>query len=143
MTLRTWKDEFYPVPADDPSIETDLQAIEHSLRKWEGLRYDNRAKHEISAQDYMGRNYIEGEDSLGITLESLNIDTSSCALCEKFYSTEGICGNCPLYKEREGHRCDEWNSDGGNNPYISWTSDVNPEPMIELLKAALETEKRK
>ena len=146
MTLKTWKDEFYPVPADDPSIETDLQAIKHSLRKWEGLRYDNRAKHDISSREYMGRNYIH---TLG-GLTYLYIDSGTCALCVRHIFTSN-CRKCPLYLER-GMKCDSSVVTGnihknmvevGRSPYQEWTINVNPEPMIELLKAALETEKRK
>lgn len=38
MSLETWKEEFYPIPADEVP---ESQALAHSLRKWEGLRKEN------------------------------------------------------------------------------------------------------
>jgi len=32
MSLQTWMDEFYPTPAQ--KFPTELEAVEHSLRKW-------------------------------------------------------------------------------------------------------------
>ena len=32
MSIETWKAEFYPVPADDESLDTDVKRVEHSLR---------------------------------------------------------------------------------------------------------------
>lgn len=38
MSLKTWKLEFYPVEASTVSKE---DALDHSLRKWEGLTEEN------------------------------------------------------------------------------------------------------
>lgn len=44
MSLQTWKDEFYPVPASEP-IGGHKAQIEHSLRKWRGATKENTEKH--------------------------------------------------------------------------------------------------
>lgn len=43
MSIKTWKEEFYPVKPRKSM--TTKEAIEHSLRKWEGLRKSNLKKH--------------------------------------------------------------------------------------------------
>lgn len=35
MSLKTWKAEFYPVPA---GTTTNVEACKHSLRKWRGRK---------------------------------------------------------------------------------------------------------
>lgn len=42
MSLETWKEEFYKIPAEECIKE---QALDHSITKWEGLRPENLQKH--------------------------------------------------------------------------------------------------
>lgn len=44
MSLETWKQEFYSLPASNAPIE---QALDHSIKKWAGLQPDNLAKHSV------------------------------------------------------------------------------------------------
>ena len=50
MSLESWKNEFYPVSAGalaaTPGV-TDLQMVDHAIRKFEGLRLENLTKHDV------------------------------------------------------------------------------------------------
>lgn len=150
MSFATWKKEFYPVK---PSKRmTTIQAIEHSIQKWEGLRKENLDKHDVRL-DYSMRNVV------GEGREHLDIDTKSCALCVKFmredtYDDKGIyigepCQNCPLYISRGGYPCDrvtekerERAMDKGlfsydQHPFGQLCEHANPKPMIAALKKTL------
>ena len=43
MSLKTWKEEFYPVPASGSRLQkkNDAALVEHALLKWEGLSRKN------------------------------------------------------------------------------------------------------
>jgi hypothetical protein len=127
MSLETWKKEFYPIEASEEM--SAKEAIEHSLRKWKGLRSENLDKHGVDARAEV--QYIFGEDSF------LAIDGSSCALCVKFLELDENlpwCYHCPLAKTL-GRSC---GSDG--MPYITWMETGNPEPMIKALRKTLKNE---
>lgn len=119
MSIKTWTNEFYPV---EPSKRmTKLQAIEHSLRKWEGLRDSNLKKHGCVKN---GRFIDDG--SLG---GYLAINGESCALCVKYYDEDKECEKCPLYKSLGNRACD-----GLENEYSQWYRNGNPLPMIKALR---------
>jgi hypothetical protein len=113
MSLETWKEEFYFVDASEVPVK---QAVQHSLRKWIGLRQENLEKHDLSIE---GKR-IYGEDG------RLFISESSCALCR--YYIEDYCCQCPLYAVL-GRPCDA----GLSAPYQQFVFDGNPEPMIRAL----------
>lgn len=120
MSLDSWKKEFYPIDADDVKIE---DACDHSIKKWEGLRKENLAKHDV---------YVTGcviEDKTG---DYMLISSSSCALCRYFEHTGGKhgCQKCPLYEALDFHRCDDKRS---TDPYGEWFDSRNPESMIKYL----------
>ncbi len=131
MSLKTWKDEFYPVEAD--KVEGRLEAIQHSLVKWVGVRGDNLKKHKVK---------LIGT-SLAGTRGSIGIDSYSCALCSLYLRTSKVrCSECPLVAIRGGCSCDTKLDLGeGLSPYHYFALEGNPEPMIELLEKALELEK--
>jgi hypothetical protein len=110
MSLESWKAEYYPVPADQCPPE---QAVEHSLRKWIGLRRENLERHGMRA---MSEDITDAQTS-----EWFRIGASTCSLCE----THTICRGCPLL----AGQC----VDGMN----AWWDDHDPEPMIAALEAAL------
>ena len=116
MSLKTWKEEFYPIPADEVP---ESQALAHSLRNWEGLRKENLEKHGVESTD----SYVD----------EMPIDSSTCALCQHHVVVE-TCATCPL-SVRGGevpYNCDP--------EYGVWVRDGNPEPMIELIKNAINRE---
>ena len=115
MSLETWKEEFYFVDASEVPVE---QAIQHSLRKWIGLRQENLDKHGVSIE---GKR-IYGEDG------RLFISESSCALCRYYLEDYSNCRHCPLYTVL-GRSCDS----GRSAPYQQFVLDGDPEPMIRAL----------
>lgn len=134
MSLQSWKEEFYPVPADDESITDTAEAVRHSLQKWKGLSERQRAKHGVSVTSH-GRLHESGDPCMRIFF----VDASTCALCEQhFDSSGGTCSTCPLYLLRDGVPCDKLNPalDGEESPFVMWTDHNNPLPMITLLQQA-------
>lgn len=127
MSLQTWMQEYYPVKPNKRM--TKRQAIEHPLRKWEGLTEENLSKHGC----YKDWKSIRNDDYFG-----LDIDGESCALCVKYYYNRGdehICDRCPLSKSL-GNACDSFSSD--SSPYLQWLNGDNPLPMIKALRKLLE-----
>lgn len=133
MSLADWKDEFYPHDAEEA---TEEDAVEHSLRKWEGLRPENLKKHKVHT---IGSDLEDDED------DYLDIDWSTCALC-RVHSTSGdmcgededeSCGRCPLQAVLEGPH-----AYGCKVPYQIWLESHDPLPMIEALKLAQAYEKK-
>lgn len=157
MSLTTWCNEFYPVPADDVSVQN---AVAHSLQKWKGLRPENLEKHGLIR--YGDREIREVESPpLRSYVPSLAIDADSCALCYHFLRDEDtdefdddgdvVCSRCPLHQTL-GHDCDH-----AGGPYDLWLGrikDVNrqrviynhasstPEPMIAALEKTLANQQK-
>lgn len=101
MSLKTWQEEFYPIPADKTEFG---DALDHSLRKWEGTTPGNLAKHGVKL------NGPELSDSDGYYMR---LNSDSCALCHWHYNQEiahrsasEACETCPIVTVT-GSRCDE------------------------------------
>lgn len=140
MTIKSWKKEFYPVPAYDCPED---QAIEHSLQKWIGLRPENLKKHKVQYLAESGTvidlNAVNDEDALCI-------DGESCALCTHHLDhNDTLCEPCPLYEARGGFACDTQTPSefgkGIDAPYQAMSNeqwqDGTPEPMIYWLEVTL------
>lgn len=128
MSLETWKAEFYPIPAADGSIKTNLQAVQHSLKKWKGLWKDNIQKHGIG---------ITGYGNIEDVTDYLAIDADSCALCVKHYNDVRVgCAACPLSRVRSGVRCDARKKGESDSPFTQWAMHHNPSLMIHWLQKA-------
>ena len=150
MSYETWEGEFYgPMPAEDSVIE----AVEHSLQKWIGLRAENLQRHDVRLTT---RHHVDDvaypDDTVytGIRGEAdyderLAVDSRSCALCvyermqlqQLQQQRRWRCQACPLCKWL-GRPCDV----GTQTPYIVWRRKADPEPMIYALKATLRALKR-
>ena len=128
MSLKTWKKEFYPLPAS--KVKGKRAAIKHSLKKWMGLTEENLAKHSVEIGHQYDYNITVVTDD---RKSKLKINSSSCALCKLFYDNhtdeDKACRRCPLYKSL-GHPCDGMYG----RPFIKWTNELNPEPMIKALQ---------
>lgn len=144
MSIKTWLAEFYPVDADAAMGMTNLQAVQHSLRKWIGLRKKNMAAHKCAiAEGYYPKAVTPKSHSklLAKPYDILRIDSGSCALCVK-HSDTWLCRTCPLARARGGVQCDKMSrserkkADGVGAPWHAWIDDLNPEPMIALLEKA-------
>jgi hypothetical protein len=118
MSDQSWIDEYYPVEAKDVS---EAGALEHSLRKWRGLRPANLARH-------------------GLSEPPIWVDCTTCALCVQCSPHDNGCAKCPLYQVRGNVRCDRTRQDEKRAPYWEWTKRSNPEPMIQWLHRAEEKE---
>ena len=120
MSKKSWKEEFYPISAmqiamdtlHEPKRSLDRVLLEHSIRKWTGIRPTNLAKHNIRY-------------SLPIS-----VDASSCSLCRVYYTHGNDCDGCPLMTKHGP--CDR-----ENGPFQSAMRKNDPEPMIKALKRAL------
>lgn len=131
MSLKSWKQIYYPVPAS--AITDSTEAIRHSLQKWRGLTAENLAAHGMRQIFY----HIEADDS------SLPIDDTSCALCcQQPRDKHGgiICRKCPLAITRGGTPCDVRTEAEAITPYRRWMRDGDPLPMIRALELTLERE---
>ena len=133
MTLATWKSEFYPVEASQVASE---DAIAHSLRKWTGLLSENRKKHHVFLRQGRRRLF---DDIIQNLKDGFWIDKDTCALCTHYYREEfrgcddRKCVDCPLHKALGGKDCDD-----DNQPYVTWLTAGDPQPMIDALKLAAE-----
>jgi hypothetical protein len=123
MTIQSWKNEFYKIPAGNCKTLSD--AITHSILKWNGLLPENLQKHNLIK---CGHWLTEVPDKS----DCFEIDTDSCALCHNYYRRnfdEMTCSKCPI-NILIGHDCDS----SDNSPYFNWIIDNNPKPMIKILK---------
>jgi len=124
MSLKSWKEKFYPILASNCPKE---EAIEHSLNKWRGLR---------KLDEF---NLIWDDGYISDGEEKLVIDITSCALCyhyiEKEDHTDHECEKCPLYKIRDC-ACDEFFFNDQMSPYTAWKYYGDPERMISLIERA-------
>lgn len=134
MSLASWKEEFYPIPAGEAKGDA-LTAVDHSLKKWEGLRADNMKKHEC----YGAGSSISDEPLSVVTDEgTMRLDSNSCALCMYNDEQKGCyCDSCPITLAT-GSPCDDGYGDredeDGLAPWDEWTTNHNPEPMIAVLE---------
>jgi hypothetical protein len=139
MPIATWKPIYFHTPANTPM--TTLEAVDHSILKWEGMQLEVIAQHQLehhsqssSLIDEMGYTFWPGSDS--------------CALCVKFNKDstdegEGACDECPLAIAR-GHddeygrfkpiSCDSQRSDEKEDPWS--LKATQPEVMLMWLKTA-------
>lgn len=116
MSLKSWKEEFYPCAAN--SKEAQEKPVTHSLRKWKGALPENLKRHGM-------RNNSCG-DICSSRRGIFCFDSDSCALC--IASSEPYRVNCNLchIKAATGNDCiDEFNR---------FVIEDDPKPMIELLE---------
>ena len=117
-----WLNKYYSEAYSDMSGK---EALEHSYRKWLGLRVYTLEKYGLHIKQADVR---DSDDDL-----ILSINTSSCALCIKYLDTTDVrCEGCPL--NLNGLSCDK----GGTSPYARFLWGNNPNPMIKALKKALD-----
>jgi hypothetical protein len=125
-SLATWTKDFYPTPTNEVSKK---DAIEHSIRKWEGLY-----EHVLDAYGIVSRNGVL-KDSSEYSPERFYIDYDSCALCTRYYITIDKCVDCPLSIVRGGVPCYSSRKDEILSPYHDYVFNNNNIPMLEWLYA--------
>ena len=116
MSIKSWKQEFYPVPAEEAAT-SPIAALKHSIVKWHGLRSENLKKHRV---------VVIGLHRIGTTEENAEqlVCSTSCALCVLVHQH---CDRCVLTKVRS--TC--------GASYHNWVCKQDPEPMIAQLEHAL------
>lgn len=136
MSLKTWKEEFYIIPAGAAGRKTKLEAIEHSLQKWMGTTPANLKKHGVIYEDHEVREpFFRGR--MFYEVPSFEFTANSCSLCEKYAVVNWMeptdCTKCPL-SERNGRKdcIREYRE-----------SDYKPDSMIKLLEGAFVDELKK
>ena len=154
MSFKTWKDEFYSISASEVDEE---YALEHSIRKWEGLLEENLSKHKVVIYNGgSGCKYVIDETlathpdisaivrSAGFE-EKLKIDGYSCSLCEAYQYEEydGYpCEKCPLAQSRGDIPCDCENDYEVDNrilaPWQTFIRELDPKPMLKALYSTRE-----
>lgn len=128
MSIESWKEEFYPISAHKV---LPFDALEHSLRKWQGFRYENLAKHDLDVSRHSGIK----QDHLDEDEQENFIGISTCACCAHWYKKD--CVGCPLFHARDDQKCYM----GKDAPYTRFQFNADPEPMIALIERAIENER--
>jgi len=132
MSKESWLERYYPVPAE-MATQSELEAVEHAIRKFQGLKPKVMSKHGVWLVEAVlcdGPNYDE----------VLRINSVTCALCER-HRTEpsGLlnCEECILSKVR-GVACDRREDyvDEDRAPYQAAVFGGYTTPMLELLHEA-------
>ena len=136
MSLKTWKEEFYPIEADKCKKK---DAIKHSLQKWIGLRQSNLRKHKI---------FYDFTESTMCNLSNeidheyfYPVNHQSCSLCQIYlnnrsYTNSDDCVKCPLAITRNGLPC-TFGFNNHKSPYNKFRTKGDPEPMISLIRKAI------
>jgi flagellar basal body P-ring protein FlgI len=131
MSLKTWKKEFFG--GLSRAKRSEKAAVEHSLKKWIGLRPENLAKHGVKTlslsyfPDDVTSDAIASDDTA-----QLIINSESCALCAR-HSCD--CEKCSITQQRLGYDCDQLSPVEMLSPFSAWRRNSDPEPMIEVLQA--------
>jgi hypothetical protein len=125
MSLKSWREEFYPTDADSAADEGELAAVNHSIKKWSGLSATALAAHGMTKLPT--RTLIQEADAAILGAENAFwFDMETCALCMRT-ETDGevLCDKCIVFTAT-GSTCDD-------GPYSSWHMQGNPTPMQKLL----------
>ena len=134
MSLETWKKEFYPVEADSLEAQASTRtAIEHSLRKWRGLRPEALLKHEVRLEGPYNKEVVDDCADAENGPRFL-LGNQSCALC--LYITDYTCEACPIFNV-SGAACDPAENSDEVTAWEVYVHDADPEPMIAQLEKAL------
>ena len=129
MSLKSWKKEFYPVPASEVA---EKDALAHSLRKWEGLQAKHLKRHAVA---------LEGMDLVAAKRTAWRVlGWRSCALC----AIVGMdCSQCVLEQVRPGRGCANGESPRNESPYEKAIDTGDVRPMLALLRKAMRAQAKK
>lgn len=131
MSLKSWKQEYYPVGASTVArdkTKTDVDLLDHCIRKWIGAGDHATEKHTVS----FANNMIQDKSS-SVVHQYFSLAGSSCALCQRHDRSvyDGTCKKCPLAQYRNGVRCYNDHPTLGN-PY-KFADEKSPAMMVEQL----------
>ena len=136
MSERSWLEAYYPKPAED-CTGSELEAVEHAILKFEGLKPEALEDHKVKMVDADVVTVPEYDTVL-------EFSTTTCAIC--IIHAKGSdwgnpdCKKCILHKIR-GMQCheSEFHSEDWSHyraPYQQACYEDNVEPMLELLYEA-------
>ena len=139
MSIETWKEEFYTVPADDRRAKrSHTAAVNHSLKKWRGLTKENLEKHGLIKKSMTsviipinGGGYIS---TAGTTCALCCMEDDRTCLNNS--TNEKFCRRCPLFRTL-GKQCNQENFfdiSEEPSPYSEFLSKDDPLPMIKALE---------
>lgn len=136
MNFEGWKEKYYPKPANETTPE---EALDHSLRKWEGALPENAEEFGLS---FTRGTMIDGKADWSRAADLLTFDSESCSLCRHHVLPKEIrgslanrCDTCPItiYKNATGDYYYE--EDQPCNPeYDNAVYDGYLDEMVELLR---------
>ncbi len=132
MSLETWKQEFYPIPAEtfNNGNYSQEEIFEHSIQKWTGLLSENIAKHGVHLDNsYFGSWMVVGDDYDDKTGNRVPITSESCSCCAAYYTSDSECDNCPLYEI--GYGC----SHSTESPYALATRCLDDDRILDMIDA--------
>ena len=141
MSLQTWKEEFYPVPAE--TVQQD-DALAHAVQKWQGMKLENLAKHGV-AFDAWGDVTDARDDPTADETHFFKANSETCALCQHYHGfsnadeNESHCPTCPLAIARGGVSCDSTMDEEDTSPWHDFLYDGKPSNMIYWLEKATES----
>ena len=138
-SVDSWKQQFYPIPATDASAWTVIEAIDHSIRKWEGATPESLLAHGCELKTTMiGQLPVIVGVTSRDTGEVVYFDSDSCSLCVRGHDAVAhnqqldACGNCPIRVSLGGRTCVELAS----GPYREFCRTGNPQLMLDALRDA-------
>ena len=120
MSLATWKEEFYPIPAED-ACRSVMEALDHSILKWSGVTKENLIKHGC---ELYGCEVQEISD-----IFDFRFNSSTCALCKL---VEEECCDCIITKAC-GCPCCSYRNYTEPTAYGVFIHKGDGEPMRKLL----------
>ena len=141
MSIVSWREEFYPIKVYGlfyDKIPTDVECLDHALKKWTGALPENLKKHNVTYHHFRIEEHVEYHSSNNYKLQFNEV---SCALCKKYPRTLYILQDrrtcvaqksneiCPLNLS-ERQTCYQYNY--GTNVYVK--SLFDPTPMILALE---------
>lgn len=121
MSLAEWEKVYYP--KEPKKSMTEIEAIKHSIKKWQGLFPSVLKKYELQKK---GKRIYDADSSFFV-------DDASCALCIKHKG----CRKCSLKQVRSKVSCDSRMPDELNSPYHRFTFNSSPRLMLKWLRKAL------
>ncbi len=123
MSIKSWKQEFYPITAEQAARKGDLAAIDHAYLKFRGTFPSNLKRH--GCEKWKCRVLFDDlEFCFGHT---------TCALCVRNTGPAfdmPDCYRCPLFVSG-GIECSQ-----DESAYREWEESNDPRPMLKALRAA-------
>jgi hypothetical protein len=129
LSFKTWKEEFYAEDAQNFVERSDMECVEHSIKKWEGALPENLEKHGKNL------NYTSACVYTNAQKLKLEFDSETCALCQK-YPENCYTDKNAIYENflDETKKCPILRETGDTCHHAYRHSVDNPAKMITLLK---------